>query len=281
MSLVRRSADVADPPRRGADANRSGAGPALRTDRGTEHDRDPRAGGALPRRRVDGHRAVQLGRPADTADHGRDHGRGRVAAESRRARGDRRPGTARDGRVSREPHGHRRSERVRLAPHRRHRLPRRRRLPLRRRPRQGHDHHRRVQRVLGRGGTGVAGPSGGEGLGRHRAARSQMGRTSDGRRRTACGARRRHRGAHRLRQGTDRQRQGAEGGRDLDRAAAVQGRQDPEDRGPGRIQLTGSRPHPVPARPASTSVELGRVGTLGSRTPSLPEQGNPPARTAR
>ena len=46
------------------------------------------------------------------------------------------------------PGGHRRGLALRLAPHRRHRLPRRRRLPVHRRPRQGHDHHRRLQRLL-------------------------------------------------------------------------------------------------------------------------------------
>ncbi len=72
----------------------------------------------------------------------------------------------------------------RLAPHRRHRLSRRRQLPVHRRPRQGHDHHRRIQRLLDRGRAGADGASERAGLRRDRPARRQMGR-ADRRRRAA------------------------------------------------------------------------------------------------
>ena len=68
----------------------------------------------------------------------------------------------------------------RLVPHRRHRLPRRRRLPVPRRPRQGHDHPRRRERVLRRG--------------RERAVRPSRRDRRRGRRRAAQDARRRGQG---------------------------------------------------------------------------------------
>ena len=65
---------------------------------------------------------------------------------------------------------------ARLAPHGRHRLPRRGRLPVHRRPPEGHDHHRRLQRLLGRGRAGADAAPGGARLRGRRAARRQVGR---------------------------------------------------------------------------------------------------------
>ena len=65
---------------------------------------------------------------------------------------------------------------ARLAPHGRHRLPRRGRLPVHRRSPQGHDHHRRLQRLLGRGRAGADAAPGGARLRGRRAARRQVGR---------------------------------------------------------------------------------------------------------
>ena len=84
-----------------------------------------------------------------------DHGRDGALLAAGRARRDRRARLAGDGRLLQEPGGHGRGVRSWVAPHRRHRLPRRRRLPVHRRPRQGHDHHRRLQRLLRRGRAGL------------------------------------------------------------------------------------------------------------------------------
>ena len=121
-------------------------------------------------------RLASAGRPAPLV-HGRDHGPGhRRAAPDRRARRDRRARLARDGRLLQEPGGDRGRVRARLAPHRRHRLPRRGRLPVHRRSPQGHDHHRRLQRLLGRGRAGADAAPGGARLRGRRAARRQVGR---------------------------------------------------------------------------------------------------------
>ena len=68
--------------------------------------------------------------------------------ERRRALGAR---PERDARLLEPARGDGRGARRRLVPHRRPRARRRGRLPLHGRPRQGHDHHRRRERVLGRG----------------------------------------------------------------------------------------------------------------------------------
>jgi acyl-CoA synthetase (AMP-forming)/AMP-acid ligase II len=94
----------------------------------------------------------------------------------RRARRDRRARLARDGRLLQEPRGDRGRVQARLAPHGRHRLPRRGRLPVHRRSPQGHDHHRRLQRLLGRGRAGADAAPGGARLRGRRAARRQVGR---------------------------------------------------------------------------------------------------------
>ena len=133
-------------------------------------------GGPPARRRDAGDRAVHLGRPPHPADHRGDHGRGGAAAAAGGARRDRGPRPAGDGGLLQEPGRHRRGVQARLAPHRRRRLPRPRRLPVHRRPAQGHDHHRRLQRLLDRGRAGGAGPPGRARLRGRRAARRQVGR---------------------------------------------------------------------------------------------------------
>ena len=93
-------------------------------------------------------RLASAGRPAPLVHRG-DHGRRRRAAADRRARRDR--ASARSLVMAgyyKDPEATAAASAPRLAPHRRHRLPRRRGLPLHRRPGQGHDHHRRLQRVL-------------------------------------------------------------------------------------------------------------------------------------
>ena len=65
--------------------------------------------------------------------------------------------------------------RGRLVPHRRHGPPRRRGVLLHRRPEEGHDRHRRRERVLPRGRRGPLHPPGGVGGGRDRPARPDVG----------------------------------------------------------------------------------------------------------
>ena len=103
--------------------------------------------------------------PADHEDPGLAQAAGRAAAhaEVARRRPRRRRAAPRPGRRGRRPRRQRdaglleqargdggRAAR-RLDAHRRRRLPRRPRLPVHRRPAQGHDHHRRGERVLRRG----------------------------------------------------------------------------------------------------------------------------------
>ena len=122
-----------------------------------------------------GPRPVRLGRAADAADHRGDHGRGRQPAAAGGARRDRGPRPAGDPGLLQEPERDRRGVPARLAPHRRHRLPGRRQLPVHRRPAQGHDHHRRLQRLLGRGRAGPAGPPGESSTARSSACRTTSG----------------------------------------------------------------------------------------------------------
>ena len=93
----------------------------------------------------------------------------------RRARRDRRARVAGDGRLLPQPGGDGRGVGTRLAPHRRHRVPRRGRLPVHRGPRQGHGDHRRLQRVLGRGGAGADGARGGRATAPSSACRTRSG----------------------------------------------------------------------------------------------------------
>src|SRR6185437_9724774 len=123
-----------------------------------------------------------FGQAAHPAHHRGHHGRRRPPARPGRARRDRGPRAAGHGRLLQEPSGLGGSRQARLAPHRGHRLPRRRPFPLHRRPGQGHDHHRRLQRLLRRGGAGPASPSGRAGLCGHRAARREVGRARHRRR---------------------------------------------------------------------------------------------------
>ena len=173
--LVRRGPDVDGPARGGAAADRAGHGAAVRADRGADDDLDDGAAGPLPGRRVGGDRAALVGRAAEPARDGGGDGSGRRADAAGRSGRDRRARVAGDGRLLPEPGGHRRGVGVRLAPHRRHRVPRRGRLPLHRRPRQGHGHHRRLQRLLDRGRAGTDGAPGGAGLRRRRSARTRTG----------------------------------------------------------------------------------------------------------
>ncbi len=127
---------------------------------------------------------------AHAAGHSGDHGQRRRAEGPARNRGDRRARLAGHARLPPRPGRHRGGVGVRLAPHRRHRLPGRGQLPVHRRPRQGHGHHRRLQRLLDRGRAGDHAASRGTGLRRHRAAGREVGRA--GHRRGAT-ARRPHR----------------------------------------------------------------------------------------
>jgi fatty-acyl-CoA synthase len=93
--------------------------------------------------------------------------------------GERRARPAGHGRVLQGSRGDRRGIPARLAPHRRCRLPRQGPLPLHRGPAQGHDHHRRVQRLLRRGRAGPDDPPGGPRLRRGRTTRPQVGGAGD------------------------------------------------------------------------------------------------------
>ncbi len=144
----------------------------------------PPADHYLPDGSVATERLSSAGRPAPLVQVAilDDEGRRLPAGRARR---DRHPQLARDGRLLQGPGGHGRGVPARLAPHRRHRLPRRRQLPVHRRPGEGHDHHRRLQRVLDRGGAGADGPPRHPGLRRHRSPGREVGRAG-GRRRPAA-----------------------------------------------------------------------------------------------
>jgi acyl-CoA synthetase (AMP-forming)/AMP-acid ligase II len=133
-------------------------GAAVRADRGADDDLDDAACRSLSCRRHDRDGAAVVGGTDRSAGAGRHHGRRRQAVAGGIARRDRGARLACHGRLLQEPGGHARSISAWLASHRRHRLHRRRRLSLHRRPRQGHDHHRRLQRLFDRGRERVAGP---------------------------------------------------------------------------------------------------------------------------
>ena len=82
-----------------------------------------------------------------------------------------------------------------------------RRLPVRRRPDQGHDHHRRRERLLGRGRERRVQPPGRGPVRRHRRARPRVGRARARRRRAAPRRGPDRRGPARARQGADRRLQ--------------------------------------------------------------------------
>ena len=105
--LVRRGADVGDPAGGGADPDRSGDGAAVRPDRGADDDLDDAAARPLPRRRERRPRAAVISGATGSAGDGLDHGRGRRAAAPRRARRDRGPQLAGDGRLPPRPGGDR------------------------------------------------------------------------------------------------------------------------------------------------------------------------------
>ena len=81
-----------------------------------------------------------------------------------------------------------------------------------RRPGQGHDHHRRLQRLFDRGRTGAAAAPGRDGQRRLWPAGRKMGRESRRRRPSPCRPLSDRRRAHSFRQRAHRQRQGAEAG---------------------------------------------------------------------
>ena len=110
---------------------------------------------------------------------------GRVSAAARGRRGPA-ARAERDGGLRQPPRGDGQGALAgRLAAHRRRRLPRRGRLPVPHRPDQGHDRHRRRERLSDRGrGSPVAPPGGRRGRG-HRRARRALGRGGQGARRAA------------------------------------------------------------------------------------------------
>ena len=92
------------------------------------------------------------------------------------------PGPERDEGLLAPARGHGGGHRRRgLVPHRRRRLRRRGRVPLHRRPGQGHGHHRRRERLPGRGGERALRPPGRRRRRRHRPARRALGRGRGGR----------------------------------------------------------------------------------------------------
>ena len=199
-------------------------------------------------------RLASAGRPAPLVTVGIMDPETGAASPDRRARRDRRARLARDGRLLQEPRGDRGRVQTRLAPHGRHRLPRRGRLPVHRRSPQGHDHHRRLQRLLGRGRAGADAAPGGARLRGRRAARRQVGRA--GHRRDRVERRGPARRAGRVRQGADRVREGAQAGRALAGTSALARRQGAQGATSGRSCCTikllrASQPtsRAVPRRP--------------------------------
>ena len=148
------------PARGGADPDRAGDGSALRADRGADDDLDAAAGRPLPTRTatVATERLASAGRPAPLVSVAILDEDGAMLPGGERGEIVVRSSLVMAG-YYKNPEATAEAGPSRLAPHRRHRLPRRRRLPLHRRPGQGHDHHRRLQRVLHRGRAGPARPS--------------------------------------------------------------------------------------------------------------------------
>ena len=146
---------VADLTRAAAARARVAAGlrrrPVLRDDRGRADGHAPLARGPRLAAVVDGR-----ARPGRAGRGARAAGRGGRAVGAR---------AERDARLLEPARGHRAGARRRLVPHRRPRARGRGRLLLHGRPRQGHDHHRRRERVLG-GGRGGAVQASGRGRGR-------------------------------------------------------------------------------------------------------------------
>ena len=189
------------------------------------------------------------------------------------ARRDRGPRIAGHGRLLHEPGGHGGRRPERLAPHRGHRLPRPGRLPVYRRPRQGHDHHRRIQRLLGRGGAGPAGPSRRAGLRGHRAARREMGRARHRGRATPPRPDGDRGGGPCPRQGTAGQREGPQAGRGLARPAPVQGR--------GRSSRSRSRRSSARGPAPSLGTSSFSPAVVVSRGPGAPHPTAPRSRPSR
>ena len=124
----------------------------------------------------------------------------------RRAGRDLRAGPAGDAGLLEQARADGRGPGRRLAAHRRHRPRGRARLLHDRRPQEGHDRHRRLQRLPPRGrGRHLVAPGRGQ-RGGHRRARRALGRGGQGRRRAAAGRRGRGRRADRAGQGRPRAR---------------------------------------------------------------------------
>ena len=180
--------------RRGGDAGRGAAvgDRALRTDRllGLRHDRARRQRADVPEV---GARAGRQGRrvPPRLVRHadvpGRRQGRRRAVRRvpAGRRRRDRDPRRAGPEGLLPQRGGHGQGVPRRLVPHRRHGPARRGGVLLHRRPDEGHDHHRRRERLQPRGRGGALHPPGGVRGRRRRTARPEVGRERD-RRRSSC-----------------------------------------------------------------------------------------------
>ena len=179
LAAARPVRGVADLRRAPAPRARAAAGlrrrPVLRDDRGRADGHAPLRRGPPPRRR-----AARLGGHPGARRGGR--------RARRRAVG---PRPERHARLLEPPGRDRRGAGRRLVPHRRRRHPGRRRLPVPARPREGHDHHGRRERLLARGRGGAAAPPGRRRGRRVRRARRPLGRGGPRGRRPARGG---HRG---------------------------------------------------------------------------------------
>ena len=139
------------------------------------------------------------------------------------------------------PRRNRGSVSPRLASHRRYRVPGRRQFPVHRRPCEGHDHHRRFQRLFGRGGAGTHGVSGDSGLRSDRVAGRQVGRTRCGSGATAPRRRHRRRRGDGFREGSHRKCEDSEASHRLGRSTSLQGRQSSQERDQERADGLRSR----------------------------------------
>ena len=208
-----------------------GLHPGLRDDRAiADHHR---AVGVLAfgRRPGQGEQAA-LGRPAERRGGPARRRRQRPPGAQRHGRRDRRPRAGRDAGVLEQARRIGRRAAQRVDAHRRRRLPGRRRLPVRRRPRQGHDRHRRRERVFG-GGRERGGAASGRGRGRrHRHSVGEVGRGGARRGRAEGRDEADRRRDHRALQGADRRLQGSAQRRVRRGAADVRRRQGAEARDP-------------------------------------------------